>query len=109
MSGGGGGGQPGSSGGQSQTEETAIHTPLREMGFDANLISEGNFQKKKDCIFIAILLHSYCISALRTLNLNGNEVSAQAINQCATWMIDHQSHQPSTSGSSNGWSLNPIR
>ena len=43
MSGGGGGGQPGSSGGQSQTEETAIHTPLREMGFDANLISEGNF------------------------------------------------------------------
>ena len=80
------GGQGGSSGG-GQAEETAIHTPLREMGFDANLISE----------------------ALRTLNLNGNEVSAQAINQCATWMIDHQSHQPSASGSSNGWSLNPIR
>ena len=57
MSGGGGGGQPGSSGGQSQTEETAIHTPLREMGFDANLISEGNFQKK-----IAFLLqYYYCI------------------------------------------------
>ena len=56
------------------------------MGFDSNLISE----------------------ALRTLNLNGNEVSAQAINQCATWMIDHQANQPSNSNSSNnGWSLNP--
>ena len=60
MSGGGGGGQPGSSGGQSQTEETAIHTPLREMGFDANLISEGNFQKKRldfYCNIIPFLLH----------------------------------------------------
>lgn len=52
MSGGGGGGQPGSSGGQSQTEETAIHTPLREMGFDANLISEGIISFKR--------LHFYC-------------------------------------------------
>ena len=50
------GGQGGSSGG-GQTEETAIHTPLREMGFDANLISEGDFQKKK----ISFLLQYYCI------------------------------------------------
>ena len=49
----GGGQQGGSSGGQGQTEETAIHTPLREMGFDANLISEGKFLKK---------LHFYCNS-----------------------------------------------
>ena len=54
MSGGGGGGQPGSSGGQSQTEETAIHTPLREMGFDANLISEGTY------LISFKRLHFYC-------------------------------------------------
>ena len=50
--------------------ETAIHTPLREMGFQANLITE----------------------ALRALNLDGNEVTAQAINQCANWMSDHQTN-----------------
>ena len=50
--------------------ETSIHTPLREMGFQANLITE----------------------ALRALNLDGNEVTAQAINQCANWMSDHQTN-----------------
>ena len=50
--------------------ETPIHTPLREMGFQANLITE----------------------ALRALNLDGNEVTAQAINQCANWMSDHQTN-----------------
>ncbi len=47
--------------------ETLIHQPLREMGFDNNLISD----------------------ALRVLNMDGSDNSAQAINECATWMIDH--------------------
>lgn len=47
---------------------TPIHLVLQEMGFEPGLISE----------------------ALRTLNLDGTDTSAQAINQCATWMIDHQ-------------------
>ena len=52
---------------QSDFNETLIHQPLREMGFDNNLISD----------------------ALRVLNMDGSDNSAQAINECATWMIDH--------------------
>lgn len=44
-----------------------------EMGFDAALISE----------------------ALMTLRLDGSDTSAQTINQCATWMIDHIEARPS--------------
>ena len=48
-------------------DETLIHQPLREMGFDNALITD----------------------ALRALNSDGSDNSAQAINECATWMIDH--------------------
>ncbi len=51
------------------TEEvlTPIHSPLRDMGFDNRHITQ----------------------ALNHLRVDGQDTSAQAINQCATWMIDH--------------------
>ena len=62
---------------------TSIHVPLREMGFQDEHISES----------------------LAILNLDGSDTSAQRINQCAGWMIDHpwttasaSSDTPRTSG-----------
>ena len=52
---------------QLQPPPTSIHVPLREMGFQDELITE----------------------ALAILNLDGSDTSAQRINQCAGWMIDH--------------------
>ena len=36
----------------------------------------------------------YLFDYFRTLNMDGTDTSAQAINQCATWMIDHIEARP---------------
>lgn len=69
------------------SEETPIFEPLREMGFDSTLINE----------------------ALRTLSLDGRDTSAQTINQCATWMIDHIESRPQLLRSSTGGASQDIR
>ena len=64
----------------SQTPPTSIHTPLREMGFQDEHITES----------------------LAILNLDGADTSAQRINQCAGWMIDHPWTTSPTNSNRNG-------
>ena len=63
-----------------QPPPTSIHVPLREMGFQDELITE----------------------ALAILNLDGSDTSAQRINQCAGWMIDHPWTGSPTNSARNG-------
>ena len=64
----------------SQTPPTSIHVPLREMGFQDEHITES----------------------LAILNLDGTDTSAQRINQCAGWMIDHPWTISPTNNTRNG-------
>ena len=59
---------------------TSIHGPLREMGFQDEHITES----------------------LAILNLDGTDTSAQRINQCAGWMIDHPWPSSSPNNTRNG-------
>ena len=59
---------------------TSIHGPLREMGFQDEHITES----------------------LAILNLDGTDTSAQRINQCAGWMIDHPWPSSSPNNARNG-------
>ena len=64
---------------------TEMHVPLREMGFtDAHITS-----------------------AITELRLSGSEPTAQRINQCATWMIDHPLRAERSQGGGNGLSDQP--
>ena len=66
---------------------TPLHVPLREMGFTDDHIS----------------------MAIENFRLNGSDASAQRVNQCATWMIDHPINRPAAEPVSGLRLARPLR